>query len=74
MVSPAVHVAVLVGAEDDVAPPSMSIRYAEALRTRLSHVTLTIAPGLGHDILLEPVMYETLKSLVDGLRQTDRPQ
>ena len=74
MVSPAVHVAVLVGAEDDVAPPSMSIRYAEALRKRLSHVTLTIAPGLGHDILLEPVMYETLKSLVDGLRQTDRPQ
>ena len=71
-VSPAVHVAVLVGAEDDVAPPSMSLHYAEALKKRLNHVTLTIAPRLGHDILLEPVMYETLKNLVDGLRQMDR--
>ena len=73
MVSPAVHVAVLVGAEDDVAPPSMSLRYAETLKKRLNHVTLTIAPRLGHDILLEPVMYETLESLVRGLRQEEPP-
>jgi pimeloyl-ACP methyl ester carboxylesterase len=67
-VSPATYVAVLVGAEDDVAPPSMSTAYAETLKQHVSHVTLTIAPGLGHDILLEPVTYEALKSLVQGLR------
>lgn len=69
-VSPAVHVAVLVGAQDDVAPPSMSSHYAETLKTRVNNVTLTIAPGLGHDILLEPVMYGALKSLVESLRRT----
>jgi hypothetical protein len=46
-VSPATHVAVLVGAEDDVAPPSMSTAYAETLKQHVSHVTLTIAPGSG---------------------------
>jgi pimeloyl-ACP methyl ester carboxylesterase len=70
-VSPSMHVAVLVGAEDSVAPPSMSSHYAETLKKRLDHVTLTIAPGLGHDIFLEPVAYATLKSLVASLRQTE---
>lgn len=69
-VSPAVHVAVLVGAQDDVAPPSMSSKYAETLKRHVNYVTLTIAPGLGHDILLEPVMYTTLKGLVESLRRT----
>jgi hypothetical protein len=46
----------------------MSTAYAETLKQHVSHVTLTIAPGLGHDILLEPVTYETLKRLVQHLR------
>ena len=70
-VSSAVHVAVLVGGEDDVAPPWMSTQYADALKKRLSHVTLTIAPGLGHDILLEPVIYEGLSGLVKDLRDSE---
>jgi pimeloyl-ACP methyl ester carboxylesterase len=68
-VSPSVHVAVLVGAKDDVAPPSMSTDYAETLKKRVNYVTLTIAPGLGHEILLEPVTYEALKGLVESLRR-----
>lgn len=71
-VSSAVHVSVLVGAKDDVAPPSMSKDYAEALKRRLSNVTLTIAPEVGHEILLEPVSYDALKSLVESLRQRGR--
>jgi hypothetical protein len=59
-----------VGAQDDVAPPSMSSNYAETLKRHVNYVTLTIAPGLGHDILLEPVMYTALKGLVESLRRT----
>ena len=65
------HVVVLAGAKDDVAPPSMSSNYAKALKKHIDHVTLTIAPNLGHEILLEPVTYEALKSLVQSLRGTD---
>ncbi len=68
-VSPGEHVTVLVGAEDDVAPPWMSRRYAQALKEHVRHVNLTIAPGLGHEILLEPVTYEALNGLVESLRR-----
>jgi pimeloyl-ACP methyl ester carboxylesterase len=69
-VSPSVHVAVLVGAKDDLAPPAMSRNYSEVLKKHVPFVTLTIAPGLGHEILLEPVTYKALKSLVESLRHT----
>ena len=68
-VSPSARVAVLVGADDNVAPPAMSRQYVETLKKRASDVTLTVAPGLGHEILLEPVTYEALKSLVESLRK-----
>jgi len=71
-VSPDVHVAVLVGADDDVAPPSMSTAYAETLKKHVDNVTLTIAPGLGHEILLDPVTYESLNALVQGLRRNEQ--
>lgn len=70
-VSPAAHVVVLVGAEDDVAPPSLSSNYAATLKKHVSDVTLTIAPGLDHEILLEPVTYEALKNLVQSLRSNE---
>ena len=71
-VSPSVRVALLVGANDDVAPPAMSRDCAETLKKRINHVTLTIAPGLGHEILLEPVTYEALKGLVESLRSNGK--
>lgn len=69
-VSPRVHVVVLVGEKDDVAPPSMSANYAESLKKHGVNVTLTIAPKLGHEILWEPVTYEALQDLVQGLKQS----
>jgi pimeloyl-ACP methyl ester carboxylesterase len=68
-VSPDLHVRVVVGDKDDVAPPSMSRDYAEALKKRVKDVTVTMAPGLGHEILLEPVVYDTLGNLVQDLRR-----
>ena len=46
----------------------MSRDHAETLKKRVSHVTLTIAPGLGHEIRLEPVTDEVPKGLVECLR------
>jgi pimeloyl-ACP methyl ester carboxylesterase len=67
-VRPSVRVRLLVGARDNVAPPEMSERYAEALRSKGRDVTLAIVPGLEHDILLEPSILSALRSLVESLR------
>lgn len=68
-VSPSVHVQLLVGSKDPVAPPEMSEHYAEALRNHGNHAALTIAPGLEHDILLEPVTMGALKGLVEAVKK-----
>ena len=67
-VATSVHVTVLAGANDKVVPPSISREYVETLKKRVGHVTLTVAPGLGHEMLLEPVTYDALKTLVQDLR------
>jgi len=66
-VAPSVHVRMLVGSKDDVAPPELTERYAAALRARGIDVIATIAPGLPHNILLEPIAYEQLNALVARL-------
>jgi pimeloyl-ACP methyl ester carboxylesterase len=57
----------LVGSDDQIAPSALTLAYAEALRNRNVAVNVTIAPGLGHNILLEPVAMERLKEVVDTL-------
>lgn len=63
------HVRLLVGSKDPVAPPELSQNYADALRKRGIDVTVTIAPGLEHDILLEPVTFDNLRTLVATLQE-----
>jgi pimeloyl-ACP methyl ester carboxylesterase len=53
----------LVGADDQVTPSALTSAYAEALRHRNVTVNVTIAPGLGHRILLEPIAMEQLKEV-----------
>jgi pimeloyl-ACP methyl ester carboxylesterase len=53
----------LVGRDDQIAPSALTLAYAEALRNRNVAVNVTIAPGLGHNILLEPVAMERLKEV-----------
>jgi pimeloyl-ACP methyl ester carboxylesterase len=57
----------LVGSDDQIAPSALTLAYAEALRNRNVAVSVTIAPGLGHNILLEPVAMERLKEVVDTI-------
>jgi len=53
----------LVGGADQVTPSALTSAYAEALRHRNIAVNVTIASGLGHIILLEPVAMERLKEV-----------
>jgi predicted esterase len=62
-------VRLVVGSEDPVTPPELTQHYAEALRSLGDDVTVTIAPGLEHDILLEPVTLDVLKTLVETLKK-----
>ena len=63
-----VAIRLLVGGDDPVAPPVLSQEYADALRKNGHPAELTIAPGLQHDILLEPVTLDSLTTLVASLR------
>jgi predicted esterase len=58
------RVSMLVGSDDQTTPPSLTNAYAAALRDRGVSVDVTIAPGLGHNILLEPVTMDRLKQIV----------
>jgi predicted esterase len=53
----------LVGSDDQVTPSALTLAYAEALRNRNVAVNVTIASGLGHNILLEPIAMERLKEV-----------
>lgn len=64
-----VRVRLLVGSEDPVASAELSQHYAEVLRKHGDDVTLTIAPGLKHNILLEPVAFDGLGTLVETLKK-----
>ena len=53
----------LVGSDDQTTPPALTLAYAEALRHRNVAVNVTVAAGLGHTILLEPIALERLKEI-----------
>jgi pimeloyl-ACP methyl ester carboxylesterase len=71
-VLPSVRVQLLVGSRDPVAPPEMSQHYAEVLRKHGDNVTMMIVPGLEHDILLEPVTSDALRTLLETLKKDAR--
>ena len=56
-------VSLLVGSDDQVAPPELTTAYADALRKHDVAVDVTIAPGLAHNILLEPIATDRLKDI-----------
>jgi acetyl esterase/lipase len=59
-----VKIWLLVGSDDHIAPPALTLAYADALRNRGIAVNVTVAPGLSHNILLDPVAMERLKEAV----------
>ena len=63
-VPPSTRVRMVVGGQDPVAPPDFTQEYAEALRRHGVDVAVEVAPGLAHNILLEPVVSDQLKRLL----------
>jgi pimeloyl-ACP methyl ester carboxylesterase len=59
-----VTVRMIVGQDDDTAPPQYSQAYADALRKQHIDVHLVVAPGLGHNIMLTPVVFQELALLL----------
>jgi pimeloyl-ACP methyl ester carboxylesterase len=57
----------LVGSDDQITPSALTLAYAEALRNRNIAVNVTIAPGLGHNILLESIAMEHLKEIASTI-------
>jgi hypothetical protein len=64
------RVRLLAGEKDDVVLLPDIARYAVALRARDIDVRLTIAPGLGHDMLMSPEAFRELGFLVGALGDT----
>jgi len=62
------RVTLLVGSQDDVAPPALTQAYAEALRKRGVAVRADVVEGEPHDMLLEPVVIDRLRDIVDAVR------
>jgi pimeloyl-ACP methyl ester carboxylesterase len=66
-VSASAKVWLLVGGDDQITPAALTLAYAEALRNRNVAVNVTIAPGLRHNILLEPIAIERLKEVASTI-------
>ncbi len=58
------QVRMIVGTEDTVAPPRFTETYAASLRTNGIPVEVTQAPGLPHNILLRPVVFDVLRQIL----------
>lgn len=63
-VASSVRVRLIVGGKDPITPPVLTQRYVDALKASGSDVRVTVVPGLEHDILLEPAVFDLLKTLV----------
>ena len=66
-VSRSVRVRMIVGSDDQTTPEELTVEYAEALQARTVDVAVTIVPGLGHNILLEPIVLAELQQLIASL-------
>jgi predicted esterase len=64
------RVRLLAGEKDDVVLPEDNRKYAAALRARGIDVRLTLAPELGHNILMSPEAFRELGLLIDALGDT----
>jgi predicted esterase len=66
-VSASAKLSLLVGSDDQTTPSALTLAYADALRARNVAVSVTIAPGLGHRILLEPIAMDRLREVVSAI-------
>jgi len=63
-IAPGTRIVALVGADDDVAPSALSLAFVAAARAARANAVLELAPGRGHDILLDPEAMAALQATV----------
>ncbi|HEX5228814.1 MAG TPA: alpha/beta hydrolase [Bryobacteraceae bacterium] len=63
-VSPSVRVRMIVGSQDSTAPARFTQEYARALQGHDVDTTVTVGEGLGHNILLEGIVFDQLTKLL----------
>jgi predicted esterase len=56
----------VVGQQDDVAPPADSQAYATALRQHGIDVSVDVVPGVGHNILFAPRVLDAVGDILMG--------
>jgi pimeloyl-ACP methyl ester carboxylesterase len=59
-----VVVRLLVGSEDETTPPDQSRTYATTLQRHGVDAEMTVVPGLGHNIMFQPVIFAALERLL----------
>ncbi len=68
-VRPALTVELVVGDEDDVVRPEYSQEYAAALGERGIEASVTVLPGIGHNILQRPPVVSMANKLIAGIQR-----
>lgn len=71
-VAPGTIVRLVVGQNDDVAPPAYSHAYATALRDHGIDVSVDVVPGLGHNILFAPRVIDAVTDVLTTLSPRSR--
>lgn len=65
-VRPDVTVRLLVGEDDDVTPPDLSVHYANVLARRGVDAQVSVLPGLGHNIMFTRPVFVEIARLLDN--------
>jgi pimeloyl-ACP methyl ester carboxylesterase len=60
-----VTVRLLVGEDDDVTPPDLSVRYGNVLARQGVDAQVSVLPGLGHNIMFTRPVFTEMASLLD---------
>jgi pimeloyl-ACP methyl ester carboxylesterase len=63
-VAPGTVVRLVVGDDDDVAPPAYSQAYATALRERGINASVAVVLGLGHNIMFAPSVFDAVTDVL----------
>jgi predicted esterase len=67
------RVRMVVGEQDDNAPPKDTIAYADALKSHGVDVKVRIEPGLGHNIMFAAPVFASLTALLQEFGASSRP-
>jgi pimeloyl-ACP methyl ester carboxylesterase len=72
-ISDEAEVRMVVGAEDQLTPPVLTMNFAKALKARGIDVSVIELPGLGHEVFLDPQVLAQLRPLMKASMRIRHP-